>query len=277
MTVEPETMTVEPEAIRRLTRDLRLSAGVLGPEEARFVVDYYYRLQEDRIRAGHQERQLAKAEEPHQLISWAQEQNRILETQVIGALNVYSDSQVVGHWSKSIVGIGPVLSAGLLAHIDITRAPTVGHIWRFAGLDPTVTWEKGKKRPWNADLKVLCWKIGESFVKQQNNPKDIYGHVYAARRALEDERNQAGEYQEQAQAKLQRFRIGTKTEAFAAYSAGQLPPGHVYARAKRYTVKLFLSHWHHVAYEAHYGTPPPKPYVLEHMGHVDFFAPPNWP
>lgn len=57
---------------------------------------------------------------------------------------------------NSIHGIGPVISAGLLAHIDIHRAVTVGHIWRFAGLDPSVKWLKKTKRPWNAGLKVLC-------------------------------------------------------------------------------------------------------------------------
>ena len=41
-------------------------------------------------------------------------------------------------------GIGPVIAAGLLANIDIKQAPTVGHIWRFAGLDPTNKWI-GKK------------------------------------------------------------------------------------------------------------------------------------
>jgi hypothetical protein len=44
----------------------------------------------------------------------------------------------------------------LLARIDIVKAPTAGHIWRYAGLDPTVRWNKGEKRPWNAGLKVLC-------------------------------------------------------------------------------------------------------------------------
>jgi hypothetical protein len=41
---------------------------------------------------------------------------------------------------NSIKGIGPVIAAGLLANIDITKAPTAGHIWRFAGLDPSSKW-----------------------------------------------------------------------------------------------------------------------------------------
>ena len=87
-----------------------------------------------------------------------------MEGQIKRALEKYVDNHPVGSWLTSIHGIGPVIAAGLLAHIDIARAPTVGHIWRFAGLDPTTKWEKKTRRPWNAALKVLTWKAGESFV-----------------------------------------------------------------------------------------------------------------
>ena len=52
-------------------------------------------------------------------------------------LDAFSVENGIGRWSESIPGIGPVISAGLISEIDITRAPTVGHIWRFAGMDPT--------------------------------------------------------------------------------------------------------------------------------------------
>ena len=84
-----------------------------------------------------------------------------------------------------------------------------------------------------------------------------------------------GDYREQAEAKA--ATVGKNTDAYKAYSIGQLPPAHIHARAERYATKLFLAHWHHVAYESHFGTPPPKPYVIEHMGHAHYIAPPNWP
>lgn len=64
-----------------------------------------------------------------------------------------------------------------------------------------------------------------------------------------------------------RYKIGKTTEAYAAYSAGRLPPGHLHARAKRWAVKLFLAHWHAVAYRSHFGVPAPKPYVLSQLEH----------
>ena len=131
------------------------------------------------------------------------------------------------------------------------------------------------KRPWNAELKLVCWKLGESFVKVSNHAEDVYGHVYAERKMLETQMNEEGKFKEQADAKASR--VGRSTDAYKAYSQGKLPPAHLHARAKRYAVKLFLAHWHHVAHELEFGTPPPKPYILNQEGHTHYIAPPNWP
>ena len=98
-----------------------------------------------------------------------------------------------------------MIAAGLEAHIDITRAPTVGHIWRYAGLDPTCEWRKGEKRPWNASLKTLCWKIGESFVKVSGKEKSLYGRLWKERKELEEKRNAAGEFADQAAERVNDF------------------------------------------------------------------------
>lgn len=200
-----------------------------------------------------------------------------LENQIRRALDTWSEGQELGRWAKSICGIGPVIAAGLLAHIDIAKAPTAGHIWRFAGLDPTMEWKKGEKRPWNASLKTLCWKIGESFVKVSGNKKDFYGKLYLERKDAEQKRNESGSLADQAAAKLAKFKIGKKTEAYGHYSAGKLPPAHIHARAKRWTVKLFLAHYQQVGWTMATGQTPVRPYVLEHLpGHVHAIEPPNF-
>jgi len=326
---------MELDLIARLNKDLKVAAVTLSPDEARYMVDAYYQIQEYRKASANQHRSLAKSGEPNSVIGWLMEQDQTLENQIKRVLDAWTDGNPIGEWAKSIVGIGPVISAGLLAHIDIVKAPTVGHIWRFAGLDSTQQWlgreQAGQslkrilesnpdldaavttaatligcqestlrryattdakkkpvklsresltramaKRPWNAGLKTLCWKIGESFVKVQNLPGDFYGQIYRQRKDEEIVRNEAGEYSAQAKAKLERFKIGKDTEAFAAYSAGRLPAAHIHARAKRYAVKLFLAHYHHVAWKLTYGTEPPKPYVIEHMGHAHIVGPPNF-
>ncbi|WP_163557536.1 transposase [Halomonas sp. NO4] len=262
------------EQLERLKRDLRKASVTLSDEEARFLVDAYYTMQEDRKRADNQVRALGENGEPHLVLQWLADQNRMMENQIKAALDVYSASRPIGEWARGICGIGPVIAAGLMAHIDITRAPTVGHIWRYAGLDPTVRWEKGKVRPWNARLKTLCWKIGESFVKVSGRDDDIYGKVYLERKALEIQRNDDGEFADQAAKKLEDYSIGKTTEAYQWYSNGKLPPAHIHARAKRYAVKLFLSHWHEVAYREHYGEAPPAPYPIAHLGHAHKIAVP---
>lgn len=281
--------------VTRLTRDLKMAAATLTDTEARYLVDLYYIIQEQRKRGANQSHS-ADDQDPNILIDWVFANQHNLENSIRRAMGVYAASKPVGAWSLSVFGIGPVLAAGLLAHIDIQKAPTVGHIWRFAGLDPTVQWQKKMKRPWNARLKVLSWKIGESFIKVKNREQDLYGHLLEQRKAAEWERNLAGKLSDQADTKLDRFKIGKNTDAWPWYAGcytaeaarlyllsgkkvkpekgepgsgvKMLPPAHIHSRAKRWAVKLFLAHWHGVAYRNEFGKEPPLPWILEHGGHV---------
>lgn len=259
---------MELELVTRLSKDLKKASKVLSDDEARFLVDAYYQMQEDRIRSDNQARSLAESKEPNAVVAWLGAQSETLEGQIKMALDKYSMAHPVGQWLRSQKGIGPVIAAGLLAHIDFKRIETAGAIWRFAGLDPSVQWEKGQKRPWNTRLKTLCWKVGESFVKVSGADDAFYGKLYGERKALETQRNEAGEFAEQAKAKLEKFKIGKATDAYKAYSVGKLPPAHIHARAKRYAVKIFLSHLFDVGYRLEHGKEPPRPFAIEHLGHA---------
>lgn len=271
-------MTDTMELVMKLDRDLRFAARLLGRSQARTLVDLYYQVQEYRKRGANQERIAEEESEPNAVVAWVHDSMRRLEDNIRRALGEFAGAYRVGQWMQSLTGIGPVISAGLLSHIDIRKAPTVGHIWRFAGLDPTVTWEKGKKRPWNADLKRLCWIAGDCFVKFSNHPKQYYGTIYNERKAWETARNERCEYRGQAEQSLAVKRFGAETEARKHYEAGQLPPARLHMRALRYSVKLFLSHLHHVMYWDFYDAPPPVPYSFEHAAgdHRHFVPVPNW-
>lgn len=292
------------ELITKLNKDLRDSAALLGKKEARYLVDLYYTIQDQRKRAASQ--RLAGKEEPQALTDWLFEQFRVLENDVKRSLTVYSVSAAPGQWAQSIHGIGPVIAAGLLAHIDVNpwrcnepemrggkrktcsekephpngkckREPvhTAGGVWRFAGLDPTSKWVKKTRRPWNAELKRLAWIIGDSFCKQRNSPKDVYGKLYEQRKVQEVMKNQRGDFADQAAASLKERTI-RDADLKKKLESGQLPDGRIELRARRYAVKLFLAHYHHVAYETEFGQIPPKPYALTHLGHAHYIAPPNW-
>lgn len=264
--------------LRRVRSDLRGAGDTLSVDEVRYLVDMYYSIQDFRIQATGQARALSADAEPHSATAFIAEGTRWIEESIKAVLDRYTATEPtgMGAWARDIVGIGPVLSAGLLAHRAFDpRFATVGHTWSFAGLIHGVVWEKGQKRPWNARFKALCWKIGESFVKFSNHKDDIYGHIYHERKLLEQARNERGELADQAAEKLARFRIGKDTEAYGYYAAGKLPPAHIHARARRYAVKLFLAHYFEEAYTRHFKHEPPLPYPIAHLGHAHLIERPN--
>lgn len=252
------------ETITALPRDLRSAASTLGEKEARYLVDTYYQVQDFRTATRNQVRQ--SQEEPHATLLHFGNQFEKLEKQIKSALDQYSAAHPLGQWARKNYGVGPVITAGLLAHIDIRKAPTVGHIWRYAGLDPTSKWNKGEKRPWNAELKVLCWKLGDSFVKFSGRDDAFYGKVYLQRKQYEVERDEAGGNAEVAKEELKTRNFKDKATK-AIYESGHLPPGRLDLRARRYAVKLFLAHFHEAAYRLHYGKLPPLPYALAILEH----------
>lgn len=277
--VDPETYAY-PHPLGQVSRDLKRAAATLSLQEVRYLVDLYYEAQHYRIASSNQVRALRLAEpepEPESLLVWARTSFDLVEVEIRRGLDVFSRSEPtgLGLWLRSIVGIGPVIAAGLLAHVQPSEKTSVGQIWRFAGLDPTDKWERGEKRPWNASLKVLTYKAGESFVKVQSNKNDVYGTLYAQRKRLEVERNEGGMLREQAELALSTRAPRKETEAYKAYVQGKLPPAHIHARARRWAVKIFLAHYYEVGYFLVHGTLPPLPYVLTHLGHVDWMAAPN--
>jgi hypothetical protein len=263
------------EQLQKLHKDLRAAAITLTETEARFLVDHYYIMQEDRKRAHNQVLALDADKEPHEIVGWLAGNSRVLENEIKKVLETYASSKRIGVWMQSIVGIGPVISAGMLAHIDIEMCRTVGQIWRFAGYDPTVKWAAKTKRPWNAGLKTLCWKTGQSFMKFSGNPDCVYGHMYKTRKAYEVARNDSGSNAERAARILTEKNFDKTTEAYKHLTAGHLPPAQIDAMARRWAVKMFLSHLHICWWYDTKGELPPVPYVIGIKGHIDFVPPPN--
>lgn len=265
------------DSVIKLNRDLRRAAGELGVREARFMVDAYYQMQGNRIRANNQVTAMTETGEPHDVLAWLFDQNGTLESQIKNALDVWTRNHEVGEWARSQKGVGPVICAGILSRVDMEGVTTVGQIWRFAGLDPTSKWGKGEKRPWNAQLKRICWLLGESFTKVSGYEDAYYGQVYRQRKAYETEKNERGDYADQAAASLSSKKYGEDTTARKLYEKGQLPPARIHLRAQRYAVKLFLAHLFEVWYWTIHHEVPPKPYAIAHLGHAHKLEVPGAP
>jgi len=318
------------QGIDRLNKDLKKASLDLRPGEARYLVDTYYQQQQQRVRAKQRLTAAAKVGEPNSILNWDFCNVKRRENDIKVALGAFSASYRVGAWLQSLCGIGPVISAGLLAYLDIRQAKTVGHFWNFAGLNPDMVWlgkepakslvaeimGKGEKlteasfqavctranrhpenirkmmreftrakletvlakRPWCARLKILtAFKAGECFIKTQNNERDFYGSIYRTRKDMELDKNFRKEFADQAARGM--TRVKKSTEAYKYYKEGFLPPGHIHSRARRYAVKIFLSHVHAVMFNDYYGTQAPEPWCFKHLpeDHRHYIAPPDWP
>lgn len=259
-----------------LTRDIRSMTVNFDQRSVRDLVSTYYDLQKLRIMTNNRTKALQKAGSPHELVEYYTKQMHNLESGLVKPLNSFANQFEVGRWALSQYGIGPVLAAGLLAHIDISKAPTAGSVWRYAGLDPTTKWETGQKRPWNAELKTLTWKIGQSFMKFSGRDQCFYGHLYKMDKARRVEKNEAGDYAEFA-ARILATKNFKANQTKSVLQTGKLSDGQIDAQARRFAVKIFLSHYHAVAYQEHHGKPAPRPYIIEHGGHVHEIAIPNFP
>lgn len=268
-------------SVERQKRDVRAAAATLSSREARYLVDQYYIHQEMRIRAAGQVRAMSDTGEPHTVLDWLSAQGDTLETQIKGALDKYSMAHPVGRWMRRQKGIGPVIAAGYLANIDITRANTAGKIHAYCGLAPGRDKRKrGEKMTFNPALKRLAWITGECFKKLSKDDADAYyRRVYDARKAYELANNEAGKYADQAAKSLTEKKFGADTVARAMYEQGKLPLARIDMRAARYATKLFLSHLHEVWWKHEYGSDPakpcPLPYAIAHLGHVDLIPPPD--
>lgn len=268
------------ESVQRQSRDVRAAAATLGNREARYLVDQYYAHQEMRIAADGRVRAFGETDEPHAVIDWLSTQSSTLENQIKASLQRYAEAHPVGRWMLSIKGVGPVISAGYLANVDIAKCNTVGKLWAYCGVAPGKDRRKrGEKMTYNPSLKRLTWITGSCFKRLGKDDDDAYYRkVYDTRKAYELAKNERGEYAAAAAHALTVKRFGADTQARASYEAGKLPLGHIDARAQRYAAKLFLAHLHEVWWRHEYGTTPdnpyPLPYALAHLGHVDKIDPP---
>ena len=316
--------------LARLIVHLKEASNGLSNTQGRHLVDLYYQFQELRKSTDNQVRSLKENGEPSYIIDFFAAEISGVEQTLQKVLDTWTDTTVPGRWAKSQYGIGPVLTAGLLANLDIRKAPTAANFMRFCGLDPTVEWlgkEKSKELvsdvvkgelttdhiaeialrthrkfdvilshsltereqlstdkltkflsmpPYSQKMKMLLWKVGDSFTKFHNNPKCYYGHLYAQRKALEVQRNESGQYAGIAAETLAKKNIADK-DTREKYLSGKLPDGRIDLRARNFAERIFINHLHWVMYEDYHGVSPPKPYAIEHLGHAEILEPPNWP
>lgn len=261
--------TVTSILTKRLDEDARAAVRTLNPRQIRYIVNLYYDIQGVRVGTGNRTG-AAKRNKERASGTLIELYGGLLavEQKAYAVMDLWTSEQPACIWSRQVIGIGPVISAGLRSYLDISTAPTVGHWWSFAGLNPEMVWAKGQKRPYSAKLKVLvAYKLGESFVKVSGKEGSVYGRLWRQRKDREIARNEAGEFVEYAANVLATKRYDRNTEAYKALSVGRLPKAQIHARARRYAAKIFLSHYHEAVYRLELNQRPPLPFAIAHLGH----------
>jgi hypothetical protein len=170
------------------------------------------------------------------------------------SLESFCKSSITGKWAISQIGIGPITATRLLSFIDVTRSRSPEHLWSYAGLTPA---NSGKsKSAYNNNLKEVCIDLGKNFVKYSAKQDCFYGKLYLEERKRRMELNEQGEYTELANEALQNPNFKDKNFAKdkSIYESGKLPQERIDAQAQRYAVKIFLAHWHAVAYYEAFNT-----------------------
>ncbi len=311
---KPKVKITRPkeEAPLRLTTEQVLEAASYDRDQALALVDLYYSLQDLRKATANQGLAISQERntvtDPH-LISMITEDLKRLELQTVRGLKAFAEASPLGQWCLSIAGVGPILTAGFLAHIDLKRCSckdyrhlrgmergkipphncpglaTAGAIHRFAGMiDPELLhWGKGQRRPYNARLKQVCYHLGQCFkrtplVQDVSGEEYLYVRLYRQRKILEVERNEAGLNADRARSRLQDClgrRSKISPEQREIWASGKLQAIGLDHRAARYAVCLFLSHYHTVGREI-LGLPNVVPWVIEHGGHIHYIPPPLW-
>lgn len=195
------------------TKEELKEATQLNQKSLRGLVDYYYSMQ--KLRCNIESKKRAKTQKYDNLDNPAlfddlNDQQHMLELKAAKILATFVKSKPLGKWVTSIKGLGPITTAGLMAHIDFNTCccpqykgkpqherpkhncsglANISNVHSFAGLNPHQVWGKGEIRPWNARLKTTCWLIGESFKKcfslkkSQMDDKELRMFIYETAKA----------------------------------------------------------------------------------------------
>jgi hypothetical protein len=159
------------------------------------------------------------------------------------------DNAIWQGYLRRIRGIGIVLAAGLLGYIeDISKFPNVAKLWAYFGqkvIDGhSERRVRGEKIHYNPKAKVLAWKVGQSFMKTGKGYRKLYG---------EFKKKEAETHSQKC-------------------PNCKSPKGHIDARARRKTAKLFLSHFWH-AWRSMEGLSTQGPYAIDILKHSGYIPP----
>jgi hypothetical protein len=103
----------------------------------------------------------------------------------------------------------------------------------------------------------------------------FYGKLYLQDKQRRVELNESGAYADRAK-EILTTKNWKANKSSDTLKSGKLPAAQIDAQARRFAVKIFLSHFHTVWFETHFNRKAPMPYTIAHMDHVHQIDVPNY-
>ena len=155
-------------------------------------------------------------------------------------------------WKKTLYGAGSDSFIMLYLHLDLDKTKSVSSWWRICGQAHTILGEKQYKKviegtvklDHNKKLRKACYYMAENFIQKKVSP---YYEIYKERKEYETEKNNNAEYRDIAFYILKALKTRsmeqiTSNEYKTNLMNGRLGKAHLDMRARRYMIKIFLSH-----------------------------------
>ena len=213
----------------------------------RWLADSYMQVQRTRIAMENRLRSFAQGSDPGTTLQQTTTVAVLAdlehaEKMLSKLMNLAFKSHATYPWLSQVKGVSGVLAVQLLGLLDVEKAPCISSFWKFCGLAVTEgerdRLTKGEKAPYSKRAKVVCWKIGDSFIKCNSPFRRVY-----------DEK-----------------------KAYYEANRPEWSPMRRHRAAMRVMEKTFLSCLWQVWREAE-GLPVSQPYAQAHLGHVHIDKP----
>lgn len=252
-------------------------------EELRWLTDVYTQIQKLRIANSNRVQAASKGldtNSPDPFVAGLVDKLEALEKDTFNQMKRVVKHHPAWLWLNQVKGMGPTLSTKILGLIgDVEKFDTVSKLWSFSGYGikngerqrPV----KGERLSYNRRLKTAVYLAGDSFIKSRSPYRDLYDSsknryrhtkqetplctaIGCIPQELPDRETPPGKKDWDELIRAVNKEAGTET----AWS-----DGHVDNAARRYMVKIFLSHLWEVWREAE-GLPVRPHYAEEYLGHT---------
>lgn len=254
-------------------------------EELRWLTDVY--MQTQKLRIANSNRVYASGPEgtddnsPEPFVASLVSRLEDLEGDIFKRMKLVVKDHPAWPWLSEVKGIGPTLATKILGLIgDIEKFSSVSKLWSFAGYGLTENGErqrpvKGERLTYNRRLKTALYLAGDSFIKSRSPYRDLYDarkRIYRLKKQIRPMQEILGLDTEglpdrattEGKKAWDVLIKKTNAEAGAPRDEACWSDGHVDNAARRYMVKIFLSHIWVVWREAE-GLPTTDPFVIAHQ------------